>query len=257
MEINMNCKYYGTEDFIKAKFKENKTLSILHLNIHSIERHVEELRIILQMLNFKFDFICISESKIQKDRPPLVDIKLDGYQSPVGTPTEATKGGVLIYVKEGINYKPRPDLNIYRSRELESYFLEVVNQNSANSIVGVVYRHPSMNPNTFTEEYLKPLNEKLGKDNKHKYITGDFNLDLLKTSNHKPTYDFLEILTSNLILPAITIPTRLNPINNSLIDNIFTNDIHPSLKSGNLTIGISDHLPSFMIVPQKKQNHFT
>ena len=60
---------------------------------------------------------------------------------------------------------------------------------------------------------------------------------------------------TKLILPSITIPTRINPVTNSLIDNIFTNNINPDLKSGNLTIGISDHLPSFMIVPKKNQNH--
>ena len=60
---------------------------------------------------------------------------------------------------------------------------------------------------------------------------------------------------TKLILPTITIPTRINPVTNSLIDNIFTNNINPDLKSGNLTIGISDHLPSFMIVPKKNQNH--
>ena len=254
-EVNMNCKYYGTEDFLKGKFKENKTFSILHLNIHSIEYHIEDLRILLHMLNFKFDFICISESKIQKNVTPKTDISIAGYQTPVGTPTEAKKGGVLMYIKEGINYKPRTDLNMYKPKELESYFVEVVNQNAANSIVGVIYRHPCMDANSFNSEYLKPLNEKLGKDNKKKYITGDFNFDLLKTANHSPTYDFLETFMTNLILPSITIPTRLNPKNNSLIDNIFTNNIHPDLKSGNLIVGISDHLPSFMIVPKSSQNY--
>ena len=91
IEINMNCKYYGTEDFQKGKFKENKTFSILHLNVASIEFHIEELRIILQMLNFKFDFICMSESKLQKGNPPKTDINIPGYQTPVGIPTEAKK----------------------------------------------------------------------------------------------------------------------------------------------------------------------
>ena len=34
-----------------------------------------------------------------------------------------------------------------------------------------------------------------------------------------------------------------------------TNNIHPNLKSGNLTIGISDHLPSFIVIPRKNQSH--
>ena len=255
VEINMNCKYYGTDDFIKAKFKEEKTFSVIHLNIHSIERHIEEFRIILQMLDFKFDIICISESKILKNRNPLTSIDIQGYQKPIGTPTESKKGGVLIYVKDGINYKPRSDLNIYKPKELESQFVEIINENETNTIVGVIYRHPCMNPNIFNDEYLKVLTDKMEKENKTKYITGDFNLDLLKTSNHTPTYNFLEILMSQLILPSITIPTRINPINNTIIDNILTNNINPDLKSGNLTVGISDHLPSFIIVPRKNKNH--
>ena len=37
--------------------------------------------------------------------------------------SETSKGGVLIYVKEGINCIPRGDLNIHKSKELESYIL--------------------------------------------------------------------------------------------------------------------------------------
>ena len=165
VEINMNCKFYGTEDFLQAKFKEDKTFSVFHLNIHSIERHIEEFKIILKMLDFKFDVICISESKIQKDRSPITDIiNIEGYQTPIGTPTEAKKGGVIIYVKEGLNYKPRPDLNIYKSKELESQFIEIIDQNTSNSIVGVIYRHPCMNPDTFNNEYLKVLIKNMEKE---------------------------------------------------------------------------------------------
>ena len=131
----------------------------------------------------------------------------------------------------------------------------MLNSNDKNCIVGVIYRHPCMNPQIFNDEYLKPLTEKLGKEKKNNYLTGDFNLDLLKTSNHEPTFDFLEIMMTQLILPTITIPTRINPVNNSLIDNIMTNNINPDTKSGNLTVGISDHLPSFIIVPRKNQTH--
>ena len=68
------------------------------------------------MLQFKFDIICLSESKIHKDCDHKIDINIDGYQSPVGTPTESAKGGVFIYVKNGINYKPRNYLEIYKKK---------------------------------------------------------------------------------------------------------------------------------------------
>ena len=56
---------------------------------------------------------------------------------------------------------------------------------------------------------------------------------------------------SNFLLPVVTLPTKINRIKSSVIDNIFTNHLHPDMKSGNLTVGISDHLPTFFIVPKK------
>ena len=108
------CKYYNIDDFSAAQFNPTRTFSVLHYNIHSIERHIEEFRVALQMLDFKFDIICISESKLLKDCEPKVNINIDGYQTPLSTPTKSTKGGVLIYVKSGLNFKPRNDLNVYK-----------------------------------------------------------------------------------------------------------------------------------------------
>ena len=48
----INCNYYDIDEFSKAKFDSSKSFSILHLNIHSINKHIEELRICLNILNF-------------------------------------------------------------------------------------------------------------------------------------------------------------------------------------------------------------
>ena len=90
------------------------------------------------------------------------------------------KGGVLIYVKKGINFKPHIDLNLYKSKELESYFIEIVNQKQSNDIGSVIYRHPCMSEEVFNEEYLKQLADKLSTQNKNIFIAGDFNFNLLK-----------------------------------------------------------------------------
>ena len=52
-------------------------------------------------------------------------------------------------------------------------------------------------------------------------------------------------------MPAVVIPTKIN----TLIDNIFTNQINPDMISGNLTTAISDHLPSFLILPKTNYQH--
>ena len=250
----IDCKYYTTNQFNAQNFESQKHFSILHLNIHSAEFHIEEFRIALQLINLKFDFICLTESKIRKNREPNTDITINGYKHPIGMPTEATKGGVLIYVKEGINYRPREDLNMHRSKELESYFVEAINDKGKNSIIGVIYRHPCMDQNIFIDDYMKPLNDKLLKENKKSYLLGDFNFDFLNASNNE-TFNFFETMMSSFQLPVITIPTKINTHKHTVIDNIFTNNTHPDMKSGNLTLAISDHLPSFYVVPRDNQNH--
>ena len=169
-------------------------------------------------------------------------------------PTDASKGGVLIYVKDGINYKPRKDLNMHKSKELESFFIEVINEKAKNEIIGAIYRHPCMNPTEFTDDYMKPLNDKLSKENKHVFLAGDYNFDLLSTS-HTETFEFFDTMMSSFLLPVITLPTKINKEKSTVIDNIFTNQINPEMKSGNLQLAISDHLPSFLIVPKDNQNH--
>ena len=68
-----------------------------------------------------------------------------------------------------------------------------------------------MDVNNFIDDKLDTLVHKLSfEKNKKIFIAGDFNFDLLK-------------MTSNFLLPTITLPTKINTLNDTLIDNIFTN----------------------------------
>ena len=227
----------------------------MHLNIHSIERHFDEIQILLHLLNFEFDILCFSESKLLEGINPKTSIYLEGYQEPIGMPTKATKGGVLMYVKNGINFVPRSDLDIEKDKKLESCFIEILNANQQNSIVGVVYRHPTMDQNEFLGDYFDTLTHRLSKENKPIYIAGDWNFTLLEFSKHEETLVSYETMMANFLAPSITIPTRINNNGGTLIDNIFTNYILPDKCSGNLTVSISDYFPSFLIIPIENKQH--
>ena len=108
----ISCSYYTCDDFVKAKLEASKNFSILHLNIHSIQRHIEELRIILHALDYQFDIIAISESKLKNE--PQIDISLAGFHPPYCKYTEAEKGGTILYISKTLNFKPRKDLEIYQ-----------------------------------------------------------------------------------------------------------------------------------------------
>ena len=69
----IDCKYYSVDDFTDATFKANKVTSICHINIHSIEKHIDEIRNYLMWVDFQFDALAISESKLQTGTQPKVD----------------------------------------------------------------------------------------------------------------------------------------------------------------------------------------
>ena len=75
---------------------------------------------------------------------------------------------------------------------------------------------------------------------KKSFLAGDFNFDLLHTENNE-TFNFFVNMSSHM-LPTITIPKSTQQRTQSSI-NIFTNQLHPDMKSGNLTLAITDHLP--------------
>ena len=88
-------------------------------------------------MNIKFDVITLSESKLNDE--PITNINIPGYHPSIFTFTESTKGGMMLYVEENINFKPRKDFEIYDLKNLESTYIEIVNPNESNSVVGVIY----------------------------------------------------------------------------------------------------------------------
>ena len=110
---------------------------------------------------------------------------------------------------------------IYKKRELESVFIEIIQNDSKNMAVGCIYRHSCMQLSEFNDEYLKLLSEKLISENKEVILLGDFNIDLLKCDSNKNVSDFLDIIYSTNIVPNFTSASRLTSRNQTLIDKIF------------------------------------
>ena len=196
----------------------------------------------------KFDIIAISETRIAKQVSLSKNLNLNNYSFEF-TPTDTSAAGTLLYIANHLSYKCLNDLNIYLKNELESTFIETVNPKKSNIIVGVIYRHPSMDLTDFNCSYLYKLLENISKEQKFVLLLGDFNVNLLNYNEHNRTNEFLDSLASNSFIPLILQPTRITSYSNTLIDNIFSNFFDPDITSGNLTPTISDHLPQFSIIP--------
>ena len=157
---------------------KNKSLSLFHLNPFSLTKNFDDLQHLLSYTRKRFDIIAISETRIIKNISLLNNLNLNNYSFEF-TPTETSAGGTLLYIANHLPYKCRNDLNIYKKNELESTFIKLVNPKKSNIVVGVIYRHPSMDLTDFNCNYLNKLLENISKEQKSIFLLGDFNINLL------------------------------------------------------------------------------
>ena len=105
-----NCKYvykHELENFSLANTKEQ--LSMIHVNIRSIYKNFDKLKILL----FKFknlpDIICLSETNIRKGADKKFIPTIEGYFF-VRNDGTTNMGGAGIFIKNNLEYSIREDL---------------------------------------------------------------------------------------------------------------------------------------------------
>ena len=89
---------------------------------------------------------------------------------------------------------------------------------------------------------MDSLLNKIDCERSRSIILGDFNFDLL---NQIPVNSrFIDLFHGFNYTQLISFATR--PLQGTLLDHIFTNDMASVLKSGTLSLSLSDHLPVFV-----------
>ena len=162
-------------------------------------------------------------------------------------------GGIGIFINERHSYTQRGDLTVFIPHIFESIFVEVINTNSKNTIIGVIYR-PNTLPYADLDIFVDALTEiinVISNENKTIYLMGDFNIDLLKFGTHKKNNDFIDSIVTQGLLPHISRPTRIGNNSAMLIDHIYSNDCTRRTESGIILTDISDHFGIFHIVKEK------
>ncbi len=118
-------KYVEVSELSKFIDPSEQTTKTLHLNVRSIPDKFDNLKLLLSSLteqNIHLDFILLCETF-------LTEINVNMYQLPgytfVYKNRNSTKGGgVEIYVKDTIKFKPRDDIAVFIEGEFESIFIE-------------------------------------------------------------------------------------------------------------------------------------
>ena len=260
---NIKCEYYSEDNFnhVVKKYKSHK-FSLLHLNIRSINKHKGNLLCLMKSMDIGFHIIGLTEIGPKNIETSSAFFR-DNHEFYFDPPS-SSKGGAALMINHNLidvnKHTDRSDLKLTSTQgiaEIENVWIELQHpQYKQPIIVGVIYRHPGGNLNTFNERLAITL-DKISKENKLCYICGDINVNGFSI-NSTDTASFFDLILSENYIPQITLPTRITDTSATLIDHIFMKsdirNIEDTNLSGNIFTDISDHLPNFLLVGLNNDN---
>ena len=132
----------------------DQNLYLLHSNVRSIQKNVDELTNLLTQLKAIPDVLAIMETKPKPDQLHT-NINLEGNTF-IHTDSEIHSGGMGFYIKKSLNYKILKDININMAI-VQDMWIEVQTVTDP-VVVGVCYRHPTFlmeDYEQFSNKYLK------------------------------------------------------------------------------------------------------
>ena len=198
----------------------NHNLSFVQYNVQSILNKLD----ILQAELFEIDILSFTETWLNPDIP-TDDIMLQSYSTPERKDRPGDPhGGVIIYVKDGLFYKRRNDLEI---RGIESIWIEVI-LNHKSILFGLIYRPPNADSQYFSNiEDSISLAMDTGISNI--IVTGDFNLNIFNVQTKRK----VDILCTQFSLhQPIDQPTHYTEHSSSLIDIMLVSNKDKLMFSG-------------------------
>jgi exonuclease III len=207
--------------------------SILHQNVCGLKGKKDEIRDFLIENNIKI--FGISETLLTQAIPSsLVNIR--GYIFERSDRVGNKGGGIGVYVKEGIEYIRRYDLD---NNHVEAVWFEVQQSNSKSFVIGHVYRPPDSSKHLskcFNKTFLNILS-KLNIENKECIVLGDMNINYLNNSPHA----LKDSISLQGFQQLITKPTRVTKDSETLIDVILSNRPEMLCNASVLLSTLSDH----------------
>ncbi len=226
-------------------------LSVLSINIRSLNKNFIKLETLLAELQFKPDIITVAETWIDKTKDFLFLLKDYNF---INKACAGRAGGAGIFIKANIEFKELNEFEI-NLENCESKMVEITLSNRKKLVIGSVYRHPGYQFTDFKNCFLSTI-DSLNTSKKKFIITGDFNINLLKKSSHIENYKN-EMLSSGCT-QLVECPTRVSATSkNSLIDHVYTNLDENGILTRTIAHDISDHLPNITFTrlykPKKQQ----
>ena len=226
-EVTKDTPPHLTNNFFPSK----RGFKIASLNITSLTKHIDELRILLA--NHPLDVISINETRLDKGILNS-EIYIPGNEI-VRRDRNRNGGGVCFYIKTAINYSLPTDLHINNSQNL---CLEIRKPNSKPFVI-VSWYWPPISPNEVFSS-LENLIGRLDSENVEFCLMGDMNWNIASMSDTNSRL-LSDITDLHGLHQLINEPTRVTDTTSTLIDLIYTNYPDKVICSGVCHVNISDH----------------
>ena len=135
------CNYQTRESFTKeicTSAVKKKVFSLCHINIRSIRKNISALENYIDMLQYDFQIIGLSETWLSNNDCGLYN--LQGFHMIEKHRSCQSGGGVAICLKSEIEYKTRTDLDIFDDH-IESVYVEIDKSHfgtNKNIVIGTI-----------------------------------------------------------------------------------------------------------------------
>ena len=233
----------------------------IRLACHNVNRLVtsvnsdklEQLKILLECNKPPVDVYGICESFLNSSiSDDFVNVK--GFRMVRKDRSYSIGGGLVLYIKENIEYKRRVDLEDNLCFTVETIWVEL-KLTCKPILLCLAYRPPKYN-STFTNQWLQSIEQCLVSaysENKPIVLMGDINVDLANDRTYEKGFknDWLDVITNFDVQQYVTEYTRVTENTASLIDHIYVSN---DLKVVNCTVvksGLSDHYIPFAVLNTK------
>jgi exonuclease III len=232
-------KYLGMDQLSKLLTVNSKNgMSIAQINVRSIIPKIEEIRYILAKT--ELDILCINETWLDSSVHDF-EIMVNDYNV-IRKDRNRNGGGVCLYIKEQLEHKHRPDLEL---ETVECQWVEIPNKHSRPLLLCNVYRPPDANADYYND-IVNMINVALLED-KYTIITGDlnFNYKIDESLCNNPVKYIEDVF---MLTQLVDQYTRVTTDNKSLIDVILSSDKELHLKTGVHCLTLSDHYLCYTVL---------
>lgn len=221
---------------------------ILHQNIRSLSKNIDQIKVYLNQIRSQFECLVLTETWKLED---INFFKLDGYDILYNEGCINKNDGVVIYLKNTINYSAQV-VQIGEIRALQISF----NIGNKSAIITALYRPPSINANLFLEhlrEYFTNITET---SVDYHIFLGDMNINI-KVENDL-SFEYLNILSEYNFISLINETTRINETGGTgtCIDHIFLktkNTLNDNYRSFIIKTCITDHYTTVLNILEHTQ----